>query len=214
VLDVKGLRVKRARRAAVAIVRAGGRLEELDIEESGSFAGIQSVNSDVQIRTAHLKRPGVAGLSILGGTVVLGSVTVEGTRDLDGHGGNALEIRRATVRFDDVKVDGADAIGLLSAERSIVSGRALSVTGAKWGGVGVEQGSRLKLATLSVREGGAAAASVLGGGVLEVGMLHTGGALSAAVSADCEHGARVTLGGLDGDVRLGAELPCVTLPKK
>lgn len=210
-LDVRGLQSTGATRAGLGLVKSEGTLDDVTISRSGSFGGVQIINSRLRFRRLHVQEASVVGLIAIGGAdVVLGSTRIEGVLDPENDSGNGIEVRRSRLRFGELTMSGIAGVGLFASEASRVLGATLEVEAPRWSAVGVELDSNVTIKRVAVRNAAGNALIVPGRGRLEVLRLEVEGPKIDPISAACAEGAKLILRSLVGVKREAIDEPCVS----
>lgn len=155
------LTVKRSKRAGLAFVRSSAHLGQVEVDDSGSFGGLQAVGADVEARHLGIHGSGGSGVSQRGGTLRLRSVSISGVGDPTGVEGNGLLVRRGRLKLGRVTVNGVTGVGLWAGAGAHVRFRVLDVHGCD-GGLLAERDAQVHGERLTVTESKGPARIILG----------------------------------------------------
>ena len=208
-LEVRGFTSVRAERAGLGLVRSTGRLEDIQVRQSGNFGALQLVDSDLEVRDFRVDDAEAHGLLATRGKLRVRNGTLTRMRSKEGYTGDGLTLRGVVADIEGVQVRGAAGAGVLAAQGAEVTLRDVTLTGCQVAGLVVETLARVKAAGLEVRDTGGTALAVLKDGNVWVDALTASALADGLIWAECEGETRVRLGRLKTEDRRGLEAPCI-----
>lgn len=214
-LDVRHLRSTRPSSAGVLLQGTRGTLRDLGVVHTGPGGGVQALDADVTLEDVSVREAGAMGVFVRKGKARLRRVSIEGVEgESDGSGGrvlgDALMLRDAVVDVDEVTVRDVEGAALYASAFATVTVGRLSCERSGEGLAYVERGAVVKARELTARGTMGAAVLVPDQARLEVETLVIRDAGEGPVFANCEAGAKVTIGALDTTLEPPAS-PCVTI---
>lgn len=192
-LTVRTFRSNRVQLAAIATVDCTGTLEDLSVEQSGTYGALQLLDSTLKVKKVKVKQARTTGIFVRKGKVTLEDATVEQTRgDRDGSGGDALHVRDADVTATNLVVRDAEGVGAYASAAARLNLSRFSCERCRVGALLAELAADLTAKGVTTRGGEGPAISVLdkATATLEDADLVT---TQIAIWADCDQGAHVTV---------------------
>ncbi len=213
-LEVRGFTSVRAERAGLGLAKSSGRLEDLQVRESGSFGALQFIDSDLEVRGFQVESVDAYGLTATKGRLRAREGTITRVRSSEGFTGEGLHLRGVNADIEAVQVSDVVGAGVLAAQGGEVVLRNVTLSRCKQAGVLVENLGRVQAHGLEVRGPGGPALAVLRDGDATVDLLTASELTEGLLWAECEGSARVRLGRVKSENRQGLSAPCVEqLPK-
>jgi hypothetical protein len=210
-LEVRGFSSVRAERAGLGLVLSTGRLEDIQVRQSGSFGAVQLVDSDLELRDFRVDDVDAYGVMASRGKLRARNGTITRLRSKEGFTGDGLHLRGVVADIEGVQVRGAPGAGVLAAQGAEVTLRDVTLTGCKLAGLSVETLAQVKAVGLEVRDTGGPAVAVHQDGGVWVDALTASGLADGLVWAECKGTTRVRLGRLKTDDRRGLSAPCIEM---
>jgi hypothetical protein len=208
-LEVRGFTSVRARRAGLGLTRSTGHLQDIQVRESGSFGGVQLVDSDLELRGFQVEDVDAYGVVAVRGALRASKGRVTRVRSSDGFTGDGLHLRGVKAEVEGLEVHGAQGAGVLVAQGAEAQVRQARLSGCQQAGLLVESLGRLQATGIEVRDTAGPALAVLRDGQLDVEALTASGLAEGLVWAECGGTSRVRLQGVKSVDLRGAESPCV-----
>jgi hypothetical protein len=208
-LEVRGFTSVRAERAGLGLTRSTGRLEDIQVRESGSFGAIQLVDSDLELRAFRVDGVDAYGVQATKGRLRAREGTITRLRSSEGFTGDGLHLRGVKADIEAVEVREAAGVGVLVAQGAEVELRDVTLVGCKNAGVLVETLGRVTAVGLEVRGAGATALAVLRDGELSADVVTASGLMEGLIWAECEGATQVRLGRLRTEDLRGLSAPCI-----
>jgi hypothetical protein len=208
-LEVRGFSSVKAERAGLGLTRSTGRLEELQVRQSGSFGALQLVDSDMEVRNLRVDNVDAYGVLATRGKLRLRNGTLTRVSASEGYTGDALHLRGVVAELEGLQVREASGAGVLAAQGAEVTLRDVTLSRCKLAGLLVESQARVKALGLEVRDTEGTALAVLRDGDLWVDALSASGLGDGLIWAECEGATRVHLGRLHTEDRRGLSAPCI-----
>ena len=213
-LEVRGFTSVRAERAGMGLARSTGRLENLEVRESGSFGALQFIDSDLEVRGFRVEGVDAYGLTATKGRLRAREGTITRLRSSEGFTGDGLHLRGVNADIEAVQVSDVAGAGVLAAQGGEVVLRNVTLSRCKQAGLLVENLGKVQAHGLEVRGPGGPALAVLRDGDATVDQLTASELTEGLLWAECEGVARVRLGRVKSENRQGLTAPCVEqLPK-
>lgn len=192
-LTVNRFTSRRVQLAGIATVRCTGRLDAVTTELSGSYGGLQLLESELDLQGVTIKAATTTGVLIRLGRARLTDVTVEGVRkDSDGSGGDGLHVRDAVVQVANVRVRDAEGVGLVATAAAQLKVVRLSCERCRVGALVSERASVVAVKGLTCRGGDGPAIAVLDNARVELEDADLT-VVEAPIWAECDQGARVSV---------------------
>jgi hypothetical protein len=213
-LEVRGFTSVRAERAGLGLTRSTGRLEDIQVRESGSFGALQLIDSDLEVRGFRVDSADAYGVVATKGRLRARDGTITRLRSSEGFTGDGLHLRGVNADIEAVEVRDVPGAGVLAAQGAEVVLRDVTLIRCKHAGLLVENLGRVKAQGLEVRGPGDTALAVLRDGEASVDVLTASGLTEGLVWAECEGSTRVRLGRLKTEDRRGLTAPCVEQPPR
>jgi hypothetical protein len=212
-LEVSDFTSVKADRAAIATVMTTGWMTDVVAVDSGSYGGLQLLESDLRIERLRIYSAHSSGLLVRKGRLTLeDAVIIKVRADTDSRGavsgGDAVVVRDADVRLSGLTVSGAEGAGLVVTSDARVWMAASTLDDCQWGGVAVDRAAHLDATSLLVRRSKGAALTVSEKAVVRVDLLRSESVAGGAVAADCTLGAQVLLSRSGADDSI-SDAPCV-----
>jgi hypothetical protein len=208
-LEVRGFTSARAERAGLGVVRSRAVLEDVVVQGSGEFGGIQQVGGEVEVRRFRVEGAVEYGLVAVQGTLRARDGTITRVRSSgDGIAGDGLHLRQVEADVEGVVVDGVAGTCVLVAQDARVVLRDAELSGCAHAGLSVDTLGRLEATGVEVRGGGTALAA-MGEGQLRADALTASGLKEGLVWAECQGDTRVRLGRVRSEDERGLSAPCV-----
>ena len=159
VLDLVGLRSQKSDRAAIALVKTSGSLNDVEIEQAGGSGGLQLLECSLTL--THLRVFGAvdAGLLVRKGRLVLRDAIFSDIRSEEG-GGDALALRDAQVSLEDVTVRRVAGLGVFASAMANVELRSVSLEDCRAGGLVADRGARVQGSDVTIVRAGQASLAV------------------------------------------------------
>ena len=210
-LSANRLSSTRADRAGIALAKASAELEEVLIADSGSFGGVQLVNSAASLRRFWIQGGESYGIHARDSRLTAADGAITQIKDRGGHAGDGVHVRGGTATFDSISIRTVAGAGALAAEGAQLSMRDVALESCHLAGLVAETLAKVRGSSLLVRSAGGAAIVVPGEADVQVDLLSSEHNSGGAVWAECGSGARVVLSRLSGDSLGGASIRCVRL---
>ncbi|HEX8704719.1 MAG TPA: DUF1565 domain-containing protein [Myxococcaceae bacterium] len=208
-LEVRGFTSVRAERAGLGLARSSGRLENVQVRESGSFGAMQFIDSDLEVRGFRVEGVDAYGVTATKGRLRAREGQITQVRSSEGFTGDGLHLRGVNADIEAVQVSDAAGAGVLAAQGGDVVLRDVKLTRCKQAGLLVENLGRVQAQGLEVRGPGGPALAVLRDGDASVDLLTASELTEGLLWAECEGSARVRLGRVKSENRQGLSAPCV-----
>ncbi|SEU15512.1 Protein of unknown function [Stigmatella erecta] len=208
-LEVRGFTSVRAKRAGLGLTRSTGSLEDIQVRESGSFGGVQLVDSDLSLRGFQVENVDAYGVVAVRGALRASKGRITRVRSSDGFSGDGLHLRGVKAEVEGLEVRDAKGVGVLAAQAAAAGVRDARFQGCKQAGLLVESLGVLRAMDIEIRDTEGPALAVLRDGQLQVEGLTASGLAEGLVWAECGGASRVRLQGVRSEDRRGAEAPCV-----
>ncbi|MBZ4421211.1 hypothetical protein [Myxococcus sp. RHSTA-1-4] len=207
-LDVRGFTSVRAERAGLGVVRSRGVLEDVVVQGSGEFGGIQQVGGELEVRRFRVEGAAEYGLVATQGRLRVRDGTITRVRSGDGIAGDGLHLRQVEADVEGVVVDGVAGTCVLAAQDARVVLRDAELSGCGHAGLMVDTLARLEATGVEVRGGGTALAA-MGDGEVRADALTASGLSEGLVWAECQGSTRVRLSRVRSEDVRGLSAPCV-----
>ena len=208
-LEVRGFTSVRAERAGLGLARSTGRLEDLQVRESGSFGALQLIDSDLEVQGFRVEGANGYGVTATKGRLRARDGTISRLHSSEGFTGDGLHLRGVKADFQAVRISDVPGAGVLAAQGGEVVLRDVTLTRCKHAGLLVENLGRVQATGLEVRGPGGPAVAVLRDGDASVDQLTASELTEGLVWAECEGSARLRLGRVQSEDRQGLTAPCV-----
>jgi len=208
-LEVRGFTSVKAERAGLGLTRSTGRLEDLQVRQSGNFGALQLVDSDMEVRELRVDEVDAYGVLATRGKLRLRNATLTRLSAKEGYTGDGLHLRGVVADIEGVQVRGVPGAGVLAAQGAEVTLREVTLSQCKLAGLTVESLARVKAVGLEVRDTEGPALAVMRDGDVSVDALTASGLGDGLVWAECEGATRVHLGRLETEDRRGLSAPCI-----
>jgi hypothetical protein len=208
-LEVRGFTSVRAERAGLGLTRSTGRLEEVQVRESGSFGALQLIDSDLEVRSFRVDSADAYGIAATKGRLRARDGIITRLRSSEGFTGDGLHLRGVNADIEAVEVRDVPGAGVLAAQGAEVVLRDVTLIQCKQAGLLVENLGRVKAQGLEVRGPGETALAVLRDGEATVDGLTASQLTDSLVWAECEGSTRVRLSRLKTEDRRGLSAPCI-----
>ncbi|MBS1152388.1 MAG: hypothetical protein H6Q89_4086, partial [Myxococcaceae bacterium] len=187
---------KRVQLAGIATVQCTGSLSEIQTEQSGSYGGLQLLESVLKVKGLKVRQARSMGVFVRLGEVKLEDVTIEQVRgDRDGggeNGGDGLHLRDADVEVTNVIVRDVEGVGVFATKGAQVEVTKFACERCRIGAVVSELASVVTLKGLISRGGEGPAIAVLEQGTVKLEDADIT-AVQVPIWAECDQGARVTV---------------------
>ncbi len=208
--SVRALRLSsvRAERAAIALARATGQLEEITIIDSGSFGAVQLTESTVALRRFRFHRAEAYGLLARRSWISVADGAISDVLDSGGSAGEGIHLRGTRGSIESVSILRTAGAGLLAAADSSVQLRDLLVEKCHWGGVLAETLSRVSGSSWTIRNCDAAAIAVPDAAQVELDVLRSEGNAQGASWVECARGGKLRVSRATVDGVAGSVNPC------
>lgn len=179
-------------------------LERAHFSRCGPGGALAMLDSTSTVRELTVKDSAELGVFVRKGGSTLVKLEVQGVR-----GGDALHVRDAAVRLDDVVLRDTSGAGMHVGAVATVTGTGVQIERADGSALFVERGSSLTLESLLVRGGRGPAVLVPDAATVTLGTLSVSGGDEQPIYAECDRGARVEVKRLESTLE---QLPsrCVT----
>jgi hypothetical protein len=210
-LEVRGFTSVRAERAGLGLVQSTGKLEDIQVRQSGSFGALQLVDSDLEGRDFQVDDVDSYGVTATKGKLRLQNGTITRVRSKESFAGDGLTLRGVVANVEGVQVREAAGVGVLAAQGAEVSLSDTTLVGCRLAGLMVESFAQVKAVGLEVRDTGGTALAVLKDGEVWADALTASSLADGLIWAECEGSARVRLGRLRAEDRRGLSVPCVEM---
>ncbi len=208
-LRVRGFTSVRAERAGLGLTRSTGRLEDVQVRQSGSYGAVQLVASELELQGFRVDDADGYGVVATNGRLRARDGSITRMRSSERFTGDGLHLRGVKADIEGVEVRGAPGAGVLAAQGAEVELRDVTLIQCQQAGLAVETLARVKAVGLEVRDTGGAALAVLRDSEVSVDVLTASGLAEGLVWAECEGAARVRLGRLKTEDLRGVSAPCV-----
>ncbi len=195
-LTIDGFTSKRAEFAGIATVGCTGTLAHISTEASGTYGGLQLLESTLTVTGLKVKLGAVTGVLVRKGTVTLQDVTVEQVRADSGasgeSGGDGLELRDAEVTLKNVTVRDVAGSGVFAAAVAQVTIIGLTCERCRVGTVVADRMARVGVQGLVSRGGQGPAIAATDHASISVDDADVT-ASEAPIWAECAQGVQVTV---------------------
>jgi hypothetical protein len=208
-LEVRGFTSLRAERAGLGLTRSSGRLEDLQVRQSGNFGALQLVDSDMEVVDLRVDEADAYGVLATRGKLRLRNGMVTRLSAKEGYTGDGLHLRGVAADIEGLQVRGVPGVGVLAAQGAEVTLRDVTLSRCNLAGLTVESLARVKAVGLEVRDTPGPALAVVRDGDLSVDALTASGLGEGLIWAECEGATRVHLGRLQSEDRRGLTAPCI-----
>ncbi|WP_269744447.1 right-handed parallel beta-helix repeat-containing protein [Stigmatella aurantiaca] len=208
-LEVRDFTSVRAQRAGMGLTRTTGRLQDIQVRESGSFGALQLVDSDLELRGFRIEDVDAYGVVATRGRLRVSKGHIARVRSSDGFTGEGLHLRGVKAQVEGLEVRDAKGAGVLAAQGTEVDVRDARLRGCKQAGLLVESLSEMQATEIEIHDTEGPALAVLRDGRLWVEALTASGLAEGLVWAECGGSTRVRLGLVRSTNLQGLSAPCV-----
>lgn len=208
-LEVRGFTSVKAERAGLGLTRSTGRLQDLQVRQSGNFGALQLVDSDVEVSELHADQVDAYGVLATRGRLRLRNATLTRLSAKEGYTGDGLHLRGVWAEVEGLQVRDVPGTGVLAAQGAEVTLRDATLSRCKLAGLTVETGARVKAVGLEVRDIPGPGIAVMSDGEVWADGLTASGLSDGLLWAECQGATRVRLGRLQSEDRRGLEAPCI-----
>lgn len=211
---ISGLRARGAVQACVSAIESKLSLSDSSLTGCGPAGAVTLQHAQTTLTKVEITSARELGVFVKNGTLRLEGLTISKVSSApDESQGDALHVRDEAVvtGVGELTFNDLGGTGLFASTFSKVTLPSLTIERARSSALFVEIDAQVKLDTLLVRGGTGPALVVTERASAQVGSLSVAGGNELPVYADCQTGAKVTLGRLESTVQ---QLPsgCVTLP--
>jgi hypothetical protein len=208
-LEVRGFTTVGAERAGLGLTRSTGRLQDLQVRQSGNFGALQLVDSDVDVSGLRADEVDAYGVLATRGKLRLRNATLTRLTAREGYTGDGLHLRGVQAEVEGLQVRDVPGACVLAAQGAEVTLRDATLSRCKLAGLTVESQARVKALGLEVRDIPGPGLAVMSDGEVWADALTASGLGDGLVWAECEGATRVHLGRLQSEDRRGLEAPCI-----
>lgn len=208
-LEVRGFTAVKTERAGLGLTRSTGRLQDLQVRQSGNFGALQLVDSDVEVSELRADQADAYGVLATRGRLRLRNATFTRLSAREGYTGDGLHLRGVWAEVEGLQVRDAPGTGVLAAQGAEVTLRDATLSRCKLAGLTVETGARVKALGLEVRDIPGPGIAVMSDGEVRADGLTASGLSDGLIWAECQGTTRVQLGRLQSEDRRGLEAPCI-----
>lgn len=199
-------------RAGIGLYQAKVRARGVLVTDTGSYGGVQSVDSELELERFLLLRTQAWGIAVMGGRATLRDGTireVSSTAQNAGSGDDGIVVRRGTARVEAVRIDDVRGAGIEAAEGSELTVRAVELDRTGWGGLLVESFAHVDARSVISRHSSSAAVVVPDRARLRVDALSSEDDADGPLYAECGQGAEVVAGRIRSRSKQGLTSRCV-----
>lgn len=208
-LEVRGFISLKAARAGLGLTRSTGRLQDLQVRQSGNFGALQLVDSDMEVSELRADEVDAYGVLATQGKLRLRNATLTRLSAKEGYTGDGLHLRGVQAEVEGLQVRDVPGAGVLAAQGAEVTLRDATLARCKLAGLTVESLARVKALGLEVRDTEGPALAVMREGEVWADALTASGLGDGLVWAECEGATRVHLQRLQSEDRRGLTAPCI-----
>ncbi|MFL5318151.1 MAG: right-handed parallel beta-helix repeat-containing protein, partial [Myxococcaceae bacterium] len=174
-----------AERAGVAFAQSTATITDVTVVESGTFAGLQLVNSQVRVQNFRVHGAQTAGVVVRGGSAKLEDGVVTRTTAIDDSSGDGVLVRSGEAELTSVLISDSEGAGVLSGNAAKVTLRDVIVDRAKQGGVVTDYKGSLRADSVVIRNARQAALVAVEGGRISGDAITVEGSTDDVAWAEC-----------------------------
>ncbi|MFZ5470234.1 MAG: hypothetical protein ACOZIN_12435 [Myxococcota bacterium] len=201
-VQVEDFSAVRPQRAGVALVGTRGHLADVVVLEGASYAGLQLLESELELRRVQVHRVSSTGLFARLGSLRLFGAVVTQVRGDGQSGGDGVELRGVKAELEDVVVRDVDGSGVIATVEAEVVAKGVSCARCRFGALVAERRSQVVAYAVEARGCGTSALVVPDEARLSVHGLFSRENAEGPLWAECGQGAQVTLTQVESDVPL------------